>query len=291
MRPIHLLLVLLVVAIWGFNFITIRLALNESSPFLLNALRFFFASIPAVFFIKPPAIPFKQLILYAAVMFMLQFSLLFIGIDIGVPAGVASLILQVQALFTLLLAVVFFGEKPTKGQFLGAAIAFAGIGLVGINSEGAMTLAGFIIIIFAAIAWGSGNLITKKMGKINMLSLVVWGSFLSWPPLLLVACIVDGPSVVWQNVQSFSWVAIISIIYISYFSTVLGFGTWNWLLGRYPLTTIAPFTLSVPVVAMLSASYLLDEPLYSWKIVAALLVIGGLCINILSAARRPANIS
>jgi len=291
MRTTHLLLALLVVVVWGFNFITIRLALNEASPLLLNAIRFFFASIPAVFFIKPPAISFKQLMLYAFVMFMLQFSLLFIGINAGVPAGVASIILQVQAFFTLILAILFLGERPTIAQMIGGLIAFAGIGLVGFYSQGGMTLIGFIIIIFAAFAWGSGNFITKKLGQINMLSLVVWGSLISWPPLLLLAILIDGPDVVYQSIQNFSWISMLSILYISYCSTVFGFGVWNWLLGRYPLTTIAPFTLSVPVIAMLSASYFLDEPLYYWKIIAALLVIGGLCINIVSSSRRRTKVS
>ena len=291
MRTIHLLLISWVVVIWGLNFIAIKWALNDMSPLLLNALRFLFASIPAVFFIKPQKIPLKQLLLYAVLMFMLQFSLLFTGIQAGIPAGVASLILQTQVFFTLLLAIIFLGEKPTIVQIFGGCVAFSGIALVAVNSPDGLTFLGFILIILAAITWGTGNFITKKMGQINMLSLVVWSSFLSWPPLLLLVILIDGPQVVWQSVQDISWLSLFSLLYISYAATLFGASAWSWLVSRYPLSMIAPFTLSVPVIALLSAGYLLDEPLHDWKIIAALLVIGGLCINIISAAVRNAKIS
>ena len=154
-------------------------------------LRFFFAAFPAVFFIQRPNIAFRQVVAFGLVMFALQFTLLFLGMTAGTTAGLASLLLQVQVFFTILLAVVFLHEKPSVWQIAGAVISFSGIGLVAANLGGDISALGMGLIIAAAASWGAGNLISKRLGKIDMLALVIWGSFVAWPPLLLVSFIFE----------------------------------------------------------------------------------------------------
>jgi len=271
----HILLLLFLMLIWGFNFVVIKVGVDGMQPIFFSFVRFFLASIPAIFFVKRPRVPWKVLIRYGLVMFAAQYALLFLGMYAGITAGLASLILQVQIFFTALLGILFFHEKPHSWQIIGALVAFSGIALIVFNLDESTTLPAFFLVVAAAATWSTGNLISKKIGAVNMLGLVVWGSLIAWPPLLLLSLGMEGiPQF------DYSWSAISSALYIAYFSTLLGFGIWSWFLHHYPLSTVAPFTLLAPVIAMGSSALVLGEPLQSWKIIAACLIITGLLINL-----------
>ena len=278
----HLLLILLVIVIWGLNFIFVKLGLQEISPLLLCAIRFFLASIPAIFFIKPPSAPFKIVAAYGLVMFGLQFGFVFMGMYAGMTPGMASLIMQVQVFFSMFFAVFFLGEQPAMGQIIGALVSFMGIGLVAMHFDNNVSLLGFILILAAAASWGLGNLITKKIKTTNMISVVVWGSFVACLPMFVLSLIFEGPQSMVASYNNVTWVGIGSLLYIVYVSTWIGYGVWSWLIGRYPVGMIVPFTLLIPVVGLLSSVLILGEPFQLWKLVSCLLVISGLCINILS---------
>jgi len=277
----HLALALLVVLVWGFNFVVIKVGLEGVPPLLLCFARFFLTSIPAIFFVKFPSASVKMIILYGLIMFALQFALLFMGMYAGVAPGIASLLLQVHVFFTGLLAVLFLDEKLNRWQGIGALLSFSGIGLIGMNITGHVTATGFFLVVGAAMSWSVGNLLSKKIGKVNMIALVVWGSLIAWPPLLAISCFLEGPDRLISTLAHISWTSIGSILYITYLSTLFGFGIWSWLLHQYRLPTIAPFTMLVPIVALLSSALVLGEPLESWKVVAAILVIAGVCTNLL----------
>jgi O-acetylserine/cysteine efflux transporter len=279
----HVILALVVVIIWGCNFIFIKFGVSEISPLFLCAIRFFLASFPLVFFIKPPKAPARMVILYGLLMFGLQFSLLFMGMKAGMTAGLASLISQVQVFFSIFFAAILLKEMPSLMQIIGALISFLGIGLVALHLNGTVTLSGFLLIIAASISWGLGNLVTKKLGQVNMIALVVWGSFVACLPLLICSLLVEGPQSIAISLHQITWLGVVSILYIVYMSTWVGYGLWNKLISDYPIATIAPFTLLVPIVGMISSVFIVGEPLQSWKIVAGLLVITGLCINIVGA--------
>lgn len=276
-------LAILVVAIWGFNFVVIKVGLKEIPPILLCALRFFLSAFPAVFFIKRPAVPFRSVMAFGLVMFASQFALLFSGMYAGTTAGMASLVLQVHVFFTVALAVVFLAEQPSVWQIIGALTAFSGIGLVAAHTGGEISALGLILIVAAAASWGIGNLIAKKLGKVDMLALVVWGSLVAWPPLLLLSYLLDQSSWSLEGMAHLSWPTIGAVGYITYLSTLLGFAVWSWLLSHYPAATVAPFTLLVPVFGFTSSALALGEPLYPWKLAAAVLIIAGLCINLAGA--------
>ncbi|OGT56675.1 MAG: acetylserine transporter [Gammaproteobacteria bacterium RIFCSPHIGHO2_12_FULL_42_10] len=282
MRFYHLALALLVSAIWGLNFVVIHYGLKEISPQLLCMSRFAGASFPAIFFIKKPKAPFKLIILYGLVMFAIQFTLLFFGMQLGVSPSLSSLLMQTQVFLTIFLAFLFLGEKANHWQLLGAVVSFSGIVLVGRHIDGHLSLLGFILIIAAALAWSIGNLISKKIGQVNMFSLVVWGSFIAWIPLFLMSLYTEGLSDMIHIFTHLSWVSIIAVLYTTYLSTVVGYVSWNWLLSKYDAAVIVPFTLLVPIFAFLGATLLLREPLQPWKLIAATLVVTGLCISLLA---------
>lgn len=279
----HVLLALLVVVIWGLNFLFVRLGLDEISPLLLCALRFLLASVPAVLFIKPPAVPFKIIAAYGLIMFALQFGLLFMGMKVGMTPGMASLLMQVQVFFSMFFAMIFLDEQPGISQVVGALVSFMGISLVAMHFDKNVSLVGFLLILSAAAAWGIGNLITKKIRTTHLISVVVWGSFVACLPMFLASLIFEGPSTFIATYQQITWRGIGALIYIVYASTWVGYGVWNWLISRYPVGMIVPFSLLVPVVGILSSVILLGEPFQLWKLVAGLLVISGLCINLISA--------
>lgn len=279
MKPTDILVALAVVTIWGFNFVVIKIGLQGLPPILFTALRFVFAALPLVFFVKRPAVPWRLVAAYAMFQFAFQFTLLFSGMKLGFPPGLASLVIQLQAFFTIGLAVLMLGERPMPSQLLGAVIALSGMALVAANLDAKPTMIGFVMVVAGGLCWGVANIVTKKIGKVNPLSLVVWGALLASPPLLLASLAIEGFPAWREAATQLNWLSVGAIFFQSYPNTIVGFGIWSVLMRRYPTATIAPFTLLVPVTGMASAALVLGEPLQWWKICAGLLVLCGLALN------------
>jgi O-acetylserine/cysteine efflux transporter len=288
----HLALAILVALIWGLNFIFVKLSLNEISPILLCATRFFLVCFPAILFIKPPATSLRLLVSYGLITFALQFSLLFIGMQVGMTPGLASLLMQLQIFFSLFLAAIFLKEIPTPSQLIGASVSFVGIGVVAFHLDSrTASIGGFILILCSAMTWGIGNLVTKKIGRVNMMALVVWGSAIAFVPLTLLALIWEGPGQMLSGLTHLTLVGFSSLLFIAYMSTWVGYGVWNWLLTRYSVGNVVPFLLLVPVFAMLTSVLFLNESFQLWKLMAGLLVITGLFINLIGGrlTYKPGN--
>lgn len=283
MRPPHLLLALVVVAIWGVNFAIIKLGLREVSPLALGVWRFALAVFPWIFFVKRPAAPVRLIVLYGLLIFAMQFGFMFTGMKAGMSAGLSSLVLQLQVFFTIGLSVLLLGERPGFWQLAGAALALGGVGVVATHVGGDVTLAGLALLVAAAASWGGGNVVSKLISQqaaaVSMLGLVVWGSLIALPPLTIVAVIVDREAFL-QSFTGLDWVSLGSIAYIVYLSTLFGFAAWATLLGHYTVSTVAPFTLLVPVFGFLGSAILLGEPLQGWKLAASGLVVAGLGLNL-----------
>ena len=283
MKPRHLLLALVIVFFWGVNFAIIKLGLRQISPLGLGVIRFVLAAFPWIFFIRRPPIPLASLALYSLLIFALQFGFLFTGMKVGVSAGLASLVMQLQVFFTIGFAVLFLAERPTRWQLLGALFAFGGIGVVAANLGGDVTLAGLSLLILGAMAWGGGNIVSRvismRHGAINVLGLVCWGSLFAAPPLLAVALILD-PQGLTASFAGLDWTSLGAIAYLVYISTLFCFGAWSLLLALYPVATVAPFTLLVPVFGFLGSAVLLGEAIQPWKLLASALIIAGLILNV-----------
>ncbi|HZX51584.1 MAG TPA: EamA family transporter [Pseudomonas sp.] len=280
MSPKDLLLALVVIVVWGMNFVVIKVGLDDMPPMLLGALRFLLAAFPAILFIKRPQIPLRWLLAYGLTISFGQFAFLFSAMSLGMPAGLASLVLQSQAFFTLLFAVLLLGERLRRTNLFGLLVAAAGLLLIGLQGDRIMTLAGFALTIGAAAMWALGNIITRKLGKVNLVGLVVWGSLIPPLPFLALSWLLEGPQAMESALRGFGLSSILVLIYLAFGATILGYGLWSRLLSRYPASQVAPFSLLVPVVGLSSAALLLDEHLSGLQLLGALLVMCGLLLNV-----------
>lgn len=276
----HLTLALLVVAIWGANFVAIKVALRELPPLRLCALRFIFVAVPLVFFVPRPAVPLRQLAIYGLTMFGLHFGFLFLGMALGMSAGLASLTLQFQVFVTLGLAAWVLRERVRAIQVAGALTAFAGFGIVALHAGGDVTPAGLLCVLLGASSWGFANLRSKQLGPVNPLALVVWGGLVVPVPMLLASLAFEGPAVIATSLTHLGGATIGSVAFIVYGSTHVAYSLWSWLLAKHPASTIAPFTLLVPIFGMLSSAVLLRETLPAWKLQAGALVLAGIALNL-----------
>lgn len=292
MSPRDILLALAIVVVWGVNFMAIKWGVAEVPPLLLTALRYVVATLPAIFFVRRPQVALGILIAYGLFIGVGQFGVLFTAIHLGMPAGLASLVLQLQTFFTIGLAVAFLGERPRGAQLLGAAIAFGGIVLIGIEKlEGA----GFwplLMTVGASAGWAISNIIVKKAGKIDMLSFVVWSSLVPILPLLLLSLTIEGPGAIPYGIGHVTWLGLGSLLFIGWISTDFGYGAWSNLLRRYPASIVAPFTLLVPIVGLTTGQLILGEAMSRLDWAGSALVFAGLLVNVFGPrlfARRAAE--
>ena len=280
MTPKDILLAGVVILAWGVNFVVIKVGLEGVPPLLLGALRFSLAAFPAILFVRRPAIPWRWLLAYGLSISFGQFAFLFSAMYVGMPAGLASLILQAQAFFTLAFAALFLGESVRRSSLLGLLIAAAGLLLIGSDSGRSFTLAGFLLTLCAALMWGLGNVVTKKIGKVNLVSLVVWGSLIPPLPFLALSLAIEGPRQLDTALRHLSLNSLLAIAYLAFIATLLGYGLWSRLLARYPASQVAPFTLLVPLVGLSSAWLLLGEELSPLQWCGGAIVMLGLLINV-----------
>lgn len=279
MSPKDLLLALVVIVVWGLNFVVIKIGLHDMPPMLLGALRFILAAFPAVLLIKRPQIPLRWLLAYGLSISLGQFAFLFSAMALGMPAGLASLVLQSQALFTLLFAVLLLGERLRLANLFGLLVAATGLLLIGLQGGHSMTLLGFVLTLCAAAMWALGNIVTRKLGKVNLVSLVVWGSLIPPLPFLGLSWLLEGPTLMASALRGIALDTLLVLLYLAFGATLLGYGLWSRLLSRYPASQVAPFSLLVPVVGLSSAALLLGEQLSHLQLIGTLLVMLGLLLN------------
>ena len=276
----------IVILIWGLNFVVMKWGLATLSPLLLCALRFALASLPFLLFVRPPKnLSWGILAAYGLVQGVGQFGLLFTGMKLGMPAGMASVVLQTQAFITMLLAAAFLQERPQPWQWLGLLIALGGLVLIGAaHGEGAadMTLIGFLLTVGAAAMWATSNLLTRiaaRQGSYEPASFIVWTSVFPMIPLLLLSWWMEGGNAVTAQLQAIGWRELGVIAYLALLSTLLGYGLWTRLLQRYAASTVAPLSLLVPVIGLLSAMLLLNEFPTGLQWLGTLGVLLGMVVN------------
>ena len=295
LAPRDLALVLVVVALWGFSFVPIKVGLREAPPFALAALRFFFAAVPLVFFVRPPRIPAGPVIAYGLAIGVFQFGLLFLGMQLGMPAGLSSLVIQVQVFFTIGLGIAFLGDHVRRENIIGAAIAAVGIVLLGIykiHSGAATTLAGLLVIVVAAFAWAVGNIVAKRAAgdhSADMFALVVWSSLVPPLPLAVAAYAFEGGMEAVRAVATASALTWGCVLFMAYAATLFGFASGARLLHRYPTALVSPFALLIPVSGVASGVLFLGESLAPMQAVGAALVFTGLVVNVYGPRLRPAR--
>jgi O-acetylserine/cysteine efflux transporter len=277
----HIALALLVVAIWGFNFVIIKLSVEALPPILAAGLRFVAAALPAVLFIRPPKTQWYYVVGFGLAFGFALYGFLNLSIAWGMSAGLSSLVLQTQAFFTMALAFVVLGERPSRFQVVGALIAFAGIGVIAVERLAATAILPLGMTLLAALSWGLANVLTKKAGRVNALAFTIWGALAAPVPLIGLSLLVEGPRAVLDALANFGWADAGLIAFLAYPATLLGGAIWSWLLGRHPATVVAPFTLLVPITGLLSGYLVLGETITLMEIGGAVLVIAGLLVTVL----------
>lgn len=282
----HALLALAVVAVWGTNFVVIHVALEALPPLALAAVRFALAFLPAAFFIRRPAVPWRLLAAYGLLIGCGQFGLLYLALQGLIAPGLASLVVQTQVFFTIGLVLLFearsSSERPQPYQFVALALAVAGLALIGWRSDAAGgTPLGIAMVLAAALAWAGGNLAGRRMGRADMLGVVVWSSAFAVLPLAALSFVFEGPGLVAARLAHAGPLQVAAVLWQSVGNTLFGYAVWGWLLARHPAATITPWALGVPVFGLASAALVLGEPMPAWKLAACALVIGGLALNVL----------
>ena len=277
----HILLALAVVAVWGTNFVVIRIGLDHLPPLTFAVLRFTFALLPAIFFLKRPAVPWTNLAAYGALIGAGQFGLLYIAINGYISPGLASLVVQTQVFFTIGLAMWLNKERVRSFQIVALALAAGGLMvIVAHNSDASSTPLGLALVLAAAASWAGGNAFSRAAGQVNMLAYVVWASLFSVPPLLVLALIFEGPTAMIEGVRAAGAATWGAVLWQSVGNSLFGYAVWGWLLARHPAATITPMAMLVPVFGMGASAIFLGESLPAWKLLAAGLVMSGLALNI-----------
>lgn len=291
----HLLLAVAVVAVWGSNFVVIKLGLGHLPPLLFATLRFAFALFPAALFIRRPAVPWRDLALYGVLIGAGQFGLLFLAMRHDISPGLASLVIQTQVFFTIGMAMRLHRERIQLVQVVALALAVLGIGVIAAHAKaqgGAVaTPLGLALVLVAAACWAGGNLVARRAGKVDMLGYVVWSCLFAVPPLLVMSLLFEGPSAMVQGVRDMGWSTWAVVLWQSVGNSLFGYAAWGWLLARHPAATITPMALLVPVFGMGASAWFLGEPLPAWKLAAAALVMAGLALNVLWPRWRAARLA
>lgn len=280
----HTLLALAVVAVWGTNFVVIRVALDTLPPLTLAVLRFALAFLPAALFIARPRVPWRQLATYGVLIGVGQFGLLYIAMQGHILPGLASLVVQVQVFFTIGLVMFGEGERPQAHQGVALALALAGLVWIGLASDAASgsTPLGLLLVLLAALSWAFGNLVSRRAGRgVDMLAYVIWSSAFAVPPLAVLALWLEGPAAIARGLAAAGLGTWAAVLWQALGNALFGFAAWAWLLARHPAATITPWALGVPVFGMASAALVLGEPMPPWKVAASALVIAGLALNAL----------
>lgn len=291
----HNLLALAIATIWGLTFVSIKIALQTVPPFALSGWRFFMAALPLVFFVGKPQVAWRWLILYGLFIALGQFAVMFIALNIGMPAGLMSLVVQMQVFFTIGLAVAFYREKVLQPQLWGALIAAAGLVVIGATKVGAGLGIAFFLVLLAAFFWAAGNTVAKHVarqassGKVDAMNFIAWTSVAALPPLVLISLLVEPANSLLLPITKASWALAFHLCVLAYAAQVFGYGLWSNLLTRYPASAVSPFALWVPVAGVSATALVFGEVLSTAQIIGAVVVMIGLAVAVFGAplmARR-----
>lgn len=284
---------LAVVSIWGFNFVPSEIALREFTPNQLGAARFLLVAFPAVFFIARPQIPTKWLVWYGATQGVGQFSLLFVALKFGMTASLASVLMQCQIFFTAIIGFVLLKETLSKALMIGMGMAALGLICFAISVLGAtgtqdVTVVGLLLTLAASSMWAASNIVVRQVqvtgASYSPLSLLAWSSLVS-AVVFMVLIPFDAPETRWQWLQA-SPLAWLSVLYLALFSTGVAYGLWTLLLTKYQASQVAPFSLGVPVVGLLSGIVFLGEQVTWLQWLGSCLLMSALVFVVFNGKKR-----
>jgi drug/metabolite transporter (DMT)-like permease len=274
----------LVAALWGFNFVVIDWGMGTVPPLLFAAIRFAVVAVPACFLVKRPPVPFTTVAAVGVFMSLGQFAFLYLSLHLGMPPGLAALVLQAQVPFSIVIAAVALRERPGRAQVAGIALGVIGLVTVAIGIGGHVPLIALALCLLAGLSWGAGNVMSRASRAPGGLALTVWSATVVPVPLLALSLLVDGPHAVGQGLAHLGWHAIASTVYTAGLCSLIGYAIWNRLLSKYPSGRVVPWVLLAPVVAIGSSWVLLGEVPGPAELAGAVLLIAGVLITQISTA-------
>jgi O-acetylserine/cysteine efflux transporter len=286
--PRHIALAVAVALVWGVNFVVIDVGLESFPPLLFVALRFALIALPGLLLVGRPDVRAREVILVGTFLSAGHFGLLFVGMDQGMPAGLASLVLQLQIVFTIGLAFLILNERVTRRQVAGGAVSLAGMGVIAAGRAEGIPLAALGLTVAAAASWGIGNVITRRAQAKDAAALLVWSSLVPPIPLALLSLGVEGPSAIEHAFSHLDAGGVLALLYVVIVSTAFGFGAWTWLLRAHAAARVVPFALVVPVAGLLSAWIALGETPNGPELVGSAIVLAGLAVTVLAMRPRRA---
>jgi O-acetylserine/cysteine efflux transporter len=285
------LLAVFVAVLWGLNFLAIHATLGQFPPVFAGALRFAVIAVPTILFVPWPKVKVRYLLGYGLGFGTGQFAFLFIAMDTGMPTGLASLVLQASAPFTVLLGAVFLRERVTPRQLAGIVLAVAGMTAIAWQQAGNAALLPMVLTVLAALSWAFGNLSTRRAEPDNPLHFTLWMSVVPPIPMFALSLIMEGPGAQWHSLTTLGTptglTALGGLTYVVLFGTIVGSGIWTTLMRRNPAGVVSPFSLLVPVVGLTASFLILGERPTGLEIAAAVVVIGGVLLGSLRSARKP----
>ena len=291
MSPRHVLMALLVVVIWGVNFLAIDFGLEGVPPLLFLAMRFVVVVIPAIFFLKPPDIGWRNILLIGGFLSLGQFALLYIALTLGMPPGLASLLHQSQVVLTVIVSVIVLRERPSRRQLTGIIIGMTGLAIVVVGHGQAAPWLPVVILLLGSLSWAIGNVLSRKAKAASSLSLVVWSGLVVPIPAFLLSLVFDSPPVVFDALANLSWTAILSTLYTAVLSSLVGYGIWNHLLARYPTSAVVPYSLLIPIVGIVAAWLVVNEQPTLTEIIGGAVMLVGLAIAVVVLRPREPALS
>lgn len=291
MPPRHALLAVVVTLVWGANFVVIDAGLGDLPPLTFVVLRFLLVLVPAIFVVPRPAIRWRDLAAVGLLMSAAQFGLLYTSLAVGMPPGLASLVLQAQVVLTVVIAALALRERPSGAQQVGVLLGLLGLGVVALGRSAAVPVVALVLCIAAALAWASGNVVARRVGTASGLGLTVWSALFVPLPVLALNLLVDGPQAVLTGLQHAGWATFLSSAYTAYLCSLFGYGVWNSLLARHPASAVVPFTLLVPVSGIATAWLAYGERPGAASAVGGLVLMVGVAVTALGARRRSRSIA
>ena len=288
MKPADILIAVMVAMIWGLAFVASRIALDEFSPALMTALRFSIAAVPCLF-IRKPKVAWSLLIAISLTLFLGQFLAQAYGIAHGVPVGLTSVIVQSQALFTIGLAAIMFGERPTPAQTLGVGIAASGLAMICGTVGYDFSVAAFAILMISPISFAIGNLLLRRAQNVPMFDLFAWLCLASAVPLFALVLVNDGAASTFHALIHMSLTTLLCMLALGGISTSIAYWLWGRLLRDYPAAQVVPFALLVPFVGSAASSIVFSERFGPLRLAGMLTVVGGIAVMLL--ARRPRRVA
>ena len=283
----HVLLAVLVALVWGANFVIIDAGLHDMPPLTFAALRFVVVLVPAIFLVRRPDVPWRDIVLVGMLMSVAQFGLLYTSLHLGMPPGLASLVLQVQVMFSVILAAVALRERPTARQQAGVLIGLIGLVVVAVGRSAATPLLALMLCLGAALAWAGGNVVARRVGAQSGLGMTVWSALVVPVPLLGLSLILDGPAAIADGLRHADLVTVGSTLYTAYLCSLFGYGVWNTLLARHPASVVVPFTLLVPVSGIATAWLARGERPTGGTALGGVLLMVVVAVTVVRRRRRP----